>query len=354
VKETGRASSARPPLQNISKRREDDYKRILGEERYRWPIRSFIVSNTDPDYGEPTVLLEADYKGAELLGMAVMARDETMLDHCQRANLPDGDPMQYDIHSNIGVTAFQLDCEPTKDGLRDSGNKGKRVAAKNIIFGVGYGRTAAACARQCQEEGAPISESEAQVIINTIFATYPGIPALQEVLRARVSNPGWLRNCFGRYRRCIASSDRAAMGELERQFLNFPFQSMVADAVSIALYYLYNHPRKAELGYRIVLQIHDAVVLEVPLRSLDIVYNEIMPECMGDNVSFRACDLDGVPFDDSPVYQFGIDQDVATRWGVPLSWEECDAMGIDRKYGRPPEEPKKASQTVLEAVVSGA
>jgi len=353
VKETGRASSARPPLQNISKRREDDYKRILGKERYQWPVRSFIVSNTDPDYGELTVLLEADYKGAELLGMAVMARDETMLDHCQRANLPDDDPQQYDIHSNIGVSAFQLDCEPTKKGLEASGNKGKRVAAKNIIFGVGYGRTAEACARQCQEEGAPISEAEAQVIINTIFATYPGIPALQEQLRARVASPGWMRNCFGRFRRFIATSDRGAMGELERQGLNFPFQSMVADAVSIALHYLHNHPRKAELGYKIVLQIHDAIVLEVPLRSLDIVYNEIMPACMVDSVSFRACDLDGIPFADSPVYQFGIDQDVCTRWGVRLTAAECDALGIDRKYGRPPREPKAVSEVVLETGVNG-
>lgn len=221
VKETGRAASARPPLQNISKRREDDYARILGE-RYQWPIRSFIVSNTDTEYGEPTVLLEADYKGAELMGMAVMARDEAMLDHCLRANLPDGDPNQYDIHSNIAVAAFSLPCEPTKAGLRDSGNKGKRVAAKNIIFGVGYGRTAEACARQCQEEGNNITEDEAQTIIDTIYATYPGIAALQEALRARVAAPGWIRNCFGRYRRCIATSDRAAMGELERQFLNFP------------------------------------------------------------------------------------------------------------------------------------
>ena len=332
VKETGRASSARPPLQNISKRREDDYKRILGEERYQWPIRSFIVSNTDPNYGELTVLLEADYKGAELLGMAVMARDATMLDHCMRANLPDGDPRQYDIHANIGVTAFQLDCEPTKEGFAASGNKGKRVAAKNIIFGVGYGRTAEACARQCQEEGAPITGAEAQVIINTIFATYPGIPVLQEQLRARVASPGWLRNCFGRFRRFITTTDRGAMGELERQALNFPFQSMVADAISEALFHLHRHPRKAELGYRIVLQMHDAILMEVPVRSLGIVYNEIMPECMVDAVSFQACDLDGVPYDDSPVYKFGIDQDVATRWGVKLTLDECDALGIDHRY----------------------
>jgi len=331
VKETGRASSARPPLQNISKRREDDYSRILGDQ-YRWPIRSFIVSNTDPGYAEPTVLVESDYKGAELMGMAVMARDAQMLDHCLRANLPDGDPQQYDIHSNIAVTSFQLDCEASKAGLASIKQKGKRVAAKNIIFGVGYGRTAEACARQCQEENAPITVAEAQSIIDTIFELYPGIPALQEALRARVANPGWLRNCFGRYRRFISTSDRAAMGELERQALNFPFQSMVADAVSTALYWLHNHPRKEELGYKIVLQIHDAIVLEVPCRSLDVVHNEILPECMVDKVSFQACDLDGAPYADSPIYRFGLDQDVFTRWGLKLTEEECERLGISPDY----------------------
>jgi DNA polymerase-1 len=332
VKETGRASSARPPLQNISKRREDDYRTIIGPDNYPWPVRSFITSNVDPDYGELTVLLEADYTGAELFGVAVMSGDEQMLDHCQRANLPDSDPQQYDIHSNIAVSAFQLDCPPTKDGLKDAGHKGKRVSAKNIIFGVNYGRTAEACARQCKEEGNEISVVEAERIIQTIFETYPGIPRLQEALRARVTEPGWIRNCFGRSRRCITTSDRAAMGELERQFLNFPFQSMVADAVSIALYHLYTHPRKAELGYKIVLQIHDAIVLEVPVRSLDVVYNEIMPDCMAQRVTFKACDLSGIPLEGSPTYRFGLDQDVATRWGVGLTEDECVALGIDPKY----------------------
>ena len=122
------------------------------------------------------------------------------------------------------------------------------------------------------------------------------------------------------------------MGELERQFLNFPMQSLVADCISEALYWLYMHPRKAELGYKIVLQIHDAIVLEVPARSVDAVYNEILPECMIDNVSFQSCDLDGVPYSDSPIYRFGLDQEVFTRWGVPLTLEECDTLGINHKY----------------------
>jgi uracil-DNA glycosylase family 4 len=337
VKETGRASSARPPLQNLSKRREDDYKRILGP-LYKWVIRSFITSNVDPEYGEESVLLEADFKGAELFVMAAMARDEQMLDHCLRGNLSKKDSNYYDMHAQMAVKAFNLDCAPTKKGLEDIGKSGLRVAAKNQLFGLLYGRSAAACARQCNEEkqaGDPdITEAQAQRVINTIYETYPGIPALQEALRARAHNPGWLRNPYGRLRRCIGSDDRAAMGELERQFLNFVNQSTVADAMSLALYQLYTHPRKAELGYKIVLQIHDAVILEVPARSLDTVYGEIIPACMIDAVSFKSCDLNGVPYTDSPDYRFGVDVEVACRWGEPLTVPECDALGINHRYAK--------------------
>jgi uracil-DNA glycosylase family 4 len=335
--ETGRSSSARPPLQNISKRREDDYARILGE-LYQHAIRSFVVSNTDPSYGEITVLLEADYQGAELFGMATQSRCATMIDHCLRAALPEDDPNFYDIHSNVAIRAFRLDCEPTKAGLASIDAIGKRISAKNIIFGIGYGRMAEACARQAQEEGVDLSVQEAQEVINTIFQEYPEIVTHQELLRGRVRKPGWIRSCFGRYRRCIPTDDLRAMGELERQFLNFPFQSMVADATSYALYYLYHHPRREELGYKIVLQIHDAVVLEVPVRSLDVVYNEILPECMVDRISFRACDLDGRPYPDSPEYRFTIDEEACIRWGEKLSWDDCDTLGIDRKYGKPPKQ----------------
>jgi len=106
---------------------------------------------------------------------------------------------------------------------------------------------------------------------------------------------------------------------------------MVADAVSTGLFHIYNHPRKAELGYKIVLQIHDAIILEVPIRSVDVVYDEILPECMVNRVSFKACDLDGNPFPDSPVYRFGIDKEVFTRWGSHITQAECDMLGISYK-----------------------
>lgn len=324
TKETGRASSARPPLQNLAKRREPDYKRIQGD-RYRWKIRSFIVSDWE-NPSEPTVLLETDYGGAELLGMAVMSRSQAMIAHC----LDD----DYDIHSHIAVEAFGLPVPPVKASFTNTEREGLRVAAKSIIFGVGYGRQAAACARQCKEEGNDISEVQAQVIIDTIFRRYPEIPDFQQACKDRVLNPGWMRNCFGRGRRFIPSSEWGAMSGLEREAMNFPMQSMVADAVSWALFYLMNHPLKAELGYKIVLQIHDAIVLEVPVRSLDAVYNQIIPECMVEKVPFRSCDLDGRPYRSSELYRFPIERDVQIRWGEALTAEQCSQLEIDPVYAK--------------------
>jgi uracil-DNA glycosylase family 4 len=220
VKETGRASSARPNLQALSSKREDDYRRILGSN-YKYPVRSCITANDDPSYGDETVLLSGDYKGAELMLMAVLARDATMLDHCRRANLPESDPNYYDMHARVACRSFRLDCEPTKSGLRSIGKPGLRVGAKSILFGIEYGQSAESCARKCGEEGINITVQEAQDVINAIFETYPGIPVLQQALRERANNPCWIRNYFGRMRRCIPTSDRAAMGAMEREFLNF-------------------------------------------------------------------------------------------------------------------------------------
>ena len=339
--ETGRASSSRPPLQNLSKRREDDYGRIIGDS-HKYPVRSFITSNLSKEYSssipdvitEPSVFVEADYTGAELMSIAIMAQSKNMIDHCLRSNLPEDDPNHYDLHSHVAVETFGLDCPPTKQGLAAAGHKGKRVGAKNVIFGGNYGRSAEAIARQCQEEGVEMSIDEVQKVMDALYMRYSEIPVLQEKLRARVGNEGWIRSCMGRLRRFIPSADKQVMGELERQALNFPFQSHVADAVSLALHNLMTHEERDALGYRIVLTIHDAIVLEVPVRSVDAVVGSVLPQCMVDRVVFRACNCDGAAHKDSPFYNFGIDVDVMTHWGVALTKYECEAIGISPEYGK--------------------
>ena len=316
ILETGRASSARPNLQNISKRREDDYRRIIGE-RYEYPIRSIFAAR--PGH----LFVEADYTGAELAAIMWLANDPNGIEHVRKNMLPEDHEDHYDIHSQAAVRAFRLDCPPTKRGLKDAGVSGMRVAAKNVNFGIPYGRGAAAIARQCREEGVDVGEREAQLLINNYFETYPGVEGFLESCRNRVTDSRWLRNAFGRFRRFyeIASDARSLLGEAERQAQNFPIQSLVADAVSLALHNLYEYRKHHDVDYRIVLQIHDAVLLEVPYRHVQEVRDVVLPKCMTDDVPVYPNGIDGTLWREGQPgpYYLSTDVDVCRYWGQILS-----------------------------------
>jgi len=150
-KETGRAASARPPLQNLSKRREGDYARILGtwstdkQTGERKPKGDYLHIIKEPAYIAPIrtifraspghVLVEADYTGAELAVIAWLSNDRDMIEHVRRNALKEDHPDHYDIHSHTAVNTFRLPCAPTKVGLKEAGLISLRVAAKNVNFG---------------------------------------------------------------------------------------------------------------------------------------------------------------------------------------------------------------------------
>lgn len=328
TKETRRWSSARPPLQNLTKRREVDYKRIL-EDAYTHPLRTILTS------GEGTVLIEADYVGAELFGMAIMSGDVKMIEHAMRNQLPEDDPNFYDIHSNVAVLAFNLDCEPTKHGLKDIGKSHLRICAKAVVFGIAYGRGAKAIALQCREEGVPISELEAQNIIDTVFSLYPDLVPFFDECRQRALNERFLVGCFGGHRRFPMAFDFKTQGDFERQAMNFPMQNMVADAVSRAVDHLYHYRddySPEELDYRIALQVHDAVLLEVPYKHVGRVVTEVLPTCMVDRVPIFPTDLAGFPLTEEP-YRFGIDVEVFHHWGAAMTPGEFMERKISPKFG---------------------
>jgi len=340
TKETGRWSSARPPLQNISKRREPDYKRILGD-RYTWPLRSVITAP------EGYVLVEADYIGAELFGMAIMSGDPTMIDHAQRNQLDESIDDFYDIHSNVAKLAFGYDCEPTKSGLKAIGKSHMRIVAKAVIFGIAYGRGAKAIALAAKEEGVEVSVREAQQIIDTIFLMYPGLIPFFDECRGRAVTPSrsdepapqWLCGAFGRLRRFPATNDRQVKGDIERQAMNFPIQGMIADAVSLAIANVYDYREAAyesgwtedDLDFKICLQVHDAIMALVRYDHVEHYIDEVLPACMIDSVPIYPTGLDGVPNGTGP-YTLGIDTEIGLHWGVAMTEEECIARGIDPKY----------------------
>lgn len=329
TKETARWASARPPLHNLTKRRESDYKRILGDA-YQWPLRTIVKA------GEGRVLVEADYVGAELFGMAVMSGDPTMIAHAMRNQLPEDHPEYYDIHSNVAVLAFRLDCEPTKSGLERIGKIQLRVAAKNVIFGIAYGRGAKAIALQAKEEGNPITIEEAQRIIDTVLEMYPGLTDFFTECRDRVLGPRYLCGCFGRYRRFPIARERAKEGDFEREGRNFPIQNLVADAVNRAVDHLTtvrSQYSRAEFWFDIVLQMHDALLFEVEYRHVPKLIDEILPYCMVDRVPIYPTYLDGKPKPVEEPFYLGIDVEVGKHWGELLLPDEFEHCEISPSYG---------------------
>lgn len=341
TKETGRWASARPNLQNMSKQRDPDYVRLLGGEKnakgkwvggdYKFPLRS--VFKASPGH----VLLEADYIGAELYGMAIMSGDPTMIDHATRNQLDEDDPNYYDIHSNVAVMAFSLDCKPTKKGLDEIGKAHLRIIAKNVIFGIAYGRGAKAIALAAKEQGIKISVDDAQKVIDTIFVMYPGLVPFFDEAKQRSAKARWICHCFGRFRRFPFTNDKTLRAEFERQAMNFPIQGMIASAVDRAIAYLWDYKRNCGNPklFRILLQIHDAILLEVPYEHVEFVAEQVLPWAMRDQVAIYPTRLDGRPTDVGP-YRLGIDAEVMLHWGEKLKADQAAEIGLTKsKYSRP-------------------
>lgn len=348
TKETGRASSARPPLQNVGKSVESTYERIFRDykevkrpdgsvreiiqRRYSSPIRSMILSKTG------CKLADADWTGAELLIAAVQSGDENMLEHVRRAQLKESDPDFYDIHSSVAVQSFKLDCAPTKKGLDSIGKKAIRTAAKACVFGTMYGQGAAALARKALQEGTDITVEQAEQLIAGLFELYPKLERYLHAAGERATNPRWLKNCHGRIRRFPHTDDRKVRGDLERQAKNVPVQGGVADSMNLALHHLYwyryEYDKCDTHWYDLVLQVHDAVALEVPDHCLEWVVEEVLPECMSKRVPIWSCDFDGNrnPQFDKPFHLQAPPADVFSRWSVGLKRSELLACGAPGKY----------------------
>jgi uracil-DNA glycosylase family 4 len=337
TKETGRASSARPPLQNLGKTAEEKYKAVFkrhGERiglSYKFPLRSIVKAR--PGH----VFVDADYTGAELAIMAWQSGDENMIDHVRRSGLPESDPNYYDIHSNVAVSAFSLACAPTKKGLASIGKSALRTAAKAVVFGYAYGQQAEATSRKAKQEGADVSVEQAQQLIDGLVAMYPALPHYFQSCRDGSQDRGYIANCFGRYRRFAPAREREVISEQQRQAMNFPIQSAVADAMSRALDHLYWYRYETDntdFWYDIVLQVHDAVVLEVPVNSVDWVVNEVLPICMSDMVDVYPCRLDGTRYTNAGPYHLQVPPpDIFVKWSVPITKEECRKLGISESYG---------------------
>jgi DNA polymerase-1 len=231
VAATGRLSSSDPNLQNIPIRSD------LGR-RIR---RAFVA-------GSPEVtLLAADYSQIELRIIAHVSGDEHLRDAFARG---------VDIHRE---TAARVLHKAPEDVTHD-----ERSMAKMVNFGLAYGMSDFGLSSR-----AGISRAEAKEFIDNYFATYSGISYYMLHIKELARQQGFVSTLLGRRRSIPELRIPALRSAGERMAINMPIQGTAADIVKIAMIRLPGRLREAGLSARMLLQVHDELVLEVPRGEVD-------------------------------------------------------------------------------------
>ncbi|HEV8544863.1 MAG TPA: DNA polymerase I [Candidatus Limnocylindrales bacterium] len=235
VAATGRLSSSDPNLQNIPIRTP------LGR-RIR---RAFVAGSPE------TVLVAADYSQIELRIIAHVSGDEHLKDAFAR---------QADIHRETAARVLKKDAaDVTAD---------ERSMAKMVNFGLAYGMSDFGLSTR-----AGISRQEAQDFINSYFAAYSGISYYMLHIKETARRQGFVSTLLGRKRQIpeLHAANAALRGAGERMAINMPIQGTAADIVKIAMIRLADRLTAGEFGARMLLQVHDELLLEVPRDEVDRV-----------------------------------------------------------------------------------
>ncbi|MCG9079622.1 DNA polymerase I [Laribacter hongkongensis] len=224
---TGRLASSDPNLQNIPIR-TDEGRRV--REAFVAPAGSCIVS--------------ADYSQIELRIMAHLSGDAGLI-----AAFREG----RDIHRATASEVFGVPLEAV--------SAEQRRYAKTINFGLIYGMSAFGLAKSLE-----IDNKAAQTFIERYFARYPGVQDYMQRTREAAREQGWVETVFGRrlYLPEIRSSNAARRAGAERAAINAPMQGTAADLIKLAMIRVADWLQREQLASRLIMQVHDELVLEVP------------------------------------------------------------------------------------------
>lgn len=238
---TGRISSTEPNLQNIPVRME------LGRE-----IRKVFVPQ------EGCVLLDADYSQIELRVLAHMSGDERLIDAYRMAE---------DIHAITASEVFHVPLEEVTPLQRRN--------AKAVNFGIVYGISAFGLS-----EDLSISRKEALEYINRYFETYPEVKKFLDHLVELGKEQGYVETMFGRRRPIpeLKSANFMQRSFGERVAMNSPIQGTAADIIKIAMIRVDQRLRKEKLRSRLVLQVHDELLIETWTDELEKVQKVLEEE----------------------------------------------------------------------------
>ncbi|KPY87614.1 DNA polymerase I [Pseudomonas syringae pv. helianthi] len=241
---TGRLSSSDPNLQNIPIRTAEGRR-----------IRQAFVAP------KGYKLLAADYSQIELRIMAHLAQDEGLL-HAFRNDL--------DVHRATAAEVFGVELENVTTDMRRS--------AKAINFGLIYGMSAFGLAKQIG-----VDRKQSQAYVDRYFARYPGVLNYMERTRAQAAEQGFVETIFGRrlYLPDINAKNPSLRKGAERMAINAPMQGTAADIIKKAMVAVNGWLEESGLDARVILQVHDELVLEVREDLVDQIGEQIRPHMSG-------------------------------------------------------------------------
>ena len=247
---TGRLSSDNPNLQNIPIRTE------LGSQ-----LRAYFVAKPG------CVLVDADYSQIELRILAHITGDE----HMQQAFLNGAD-----IHRSTAAKIYHIPESEVTPQLRS--------ASKAINFGIMYGKGAYSLSKDL---GIPVKEAD--TFLKTYLDTFPKVDGYMKDCIAHAKDKGYVETLFGRRRALpeLASSNFQVRASGERMARNTPIQGTAADIIKLAMVHVWQRLRDEKLQARLLLQVHDELIVEAPEAEIDEV-KRILKEEMENVVHYSV------------------------------------------------------------------
>ena len=244
VTATGRLSSTEPNLQNIPTRTE------LGSE-----LRRMFV----PAPG--CVLVDADYSQIELWLLAHISGDESMQEACRSGE---------DFHAVTASHVFGVPLNEVTSSMRR--------AAKAVNFGIVYGISAFSLS---QDLG--VSAEEAKAYMDAYFARFPGVKRYMEDVVKKSRETGYAETIFRRRRTLpeITASKYATRSFGERVALNMPIQGTAADIIKLAMVKVFKRLKEEGLSSRLIMQVHDELIVECPENEAERVKSLLTQEMEG-------------------------------------------------------------------------
>ena len=221
-------------------------------------FRKYFIGKSD-DY----VLIDADYSQIELRILAHISGDENMIGAFLSGE---------DIHTMTASRVFGVAPGDVTPELR------KR--AKAVNFGILYG-----IGEYSLSEDLGISRAQAKKYIESYLAGFPSISSYLDGIKEQARRDGFVTTMFGRKRRIaeLASSNKNLQHFGERVAMNSPIQGSAADIIKIAMVKVYNELEKSGIDARMILQVHDELLIESHRDCADRAY-EILVECMEKSV----------------------------------------------------------------------